>query len=209
MKANDRARLTTALRTHVAKIAADLRAQMRDTTRAPGAARVAAEQLHKDERVAEDFEVWTDLLSRRAAVLWVLKFVYVRVLEDRGLLAPGRLLDPDLYQVRVALLWSLRRGKLGDDFIVSLETLDDVTFESKGGTPEELFQRSTDRHRVLQMFRLIFEAVEAVAPGLQIILIEYADLNEDWYRDAIVERWRGGKKLVPEDWKREGEGATE
>jgi hypothetical protein len=66
-----------------------------------------------------------------------------------------------------------------------------------------------DRHRVLQMFRLIFEAVEEVAPGLQVILIEHADLNEDWYRDAIVERWRGGKKLVPEDWEREGEGGDE
>ncbi len=95
MKANDRARLTTALRDHVAKIAADLRAKMR----APGDARVAAEQLHKDERVAEDFEVWTDLLSRRAAVLWVLKSVYVRVLEDRGLLSPGRLLDPEAQQL--------------------------------------------------------------------------------------------------------------
>jgi hypothetical protein len=95
MKANDRARLTTALRDHVAKIAADLRGKMR----APGATRVAAEQLHKDERVAEDFEVWTDLLSRRAAVLWVLKTVYVRVLEDRGLLQPGRLLDPEAQQL--------------------------------------------------------------------------------------------------------------
>ncbi|MBK8217916.1 MAG: DUF3732 domain-containing protein [Myxococcales bacterium] len=66
-----------------------------------------------------------------------------------------------------------------------------------------------DRHRVQQMFRLIFDAVQAVAPGLQVILIEHADLNEDWYRDAIVERWRGGKKLVPEDWKRDGEGAAE
>lgn len=96
MKATDRARLTTALRDHVAKIATDLRAKMR----APGsAARAAAEQLHKDERVAEDFEVWTDLLSRRAAVLWVLKSVYVRVLEDRGLLQPGRLLDPEAQQL--------------------------------------------------------------------------------------------------------------
>ncbi|MBL0196965.1 MAG: Eco57I restriction-modification methylase domain-containing protein [Myxococcales bacterium] len=49
--------------------------------------------------MAEDFEVWTDLLSRRAAVLWVLKSVYVRVLEDRGLLAPGRLLDPESQQL--------------------------------------------------------------------------------------------------------------
>ena len=95
MNPPDRARLTSALRDHVARIAADLRAKMR----APGATRVAAEQLHKDERVGEDFEVWTDLLSRRAAVLWVLKSVYVRVLEDRGLLAPGRLLDPEAQQL--------------------------------------------------------------------------------------------------------------
>jgi hypothetical protein len=57
--------------------------------------RAAAEQLHTDERVGDDYAVWTDLLSRRAAVLWVLKTVYVRVLEDRGLLQPGRLLDPE------------------------------------------------------------------------------------------------------------------
>ena len=96
MKPNDRARLTTALRDHVAKIAVDLRAKMRASG---SAARAAAEQLHTDERVAEDFEVWTDLLSRRAAVLWVLKSVYVRVLEDRGLLQPGRLLDPEAQQL--------------------------------------------------------------------------------------------------------------
>ena len=95
MKPNDRARLTTALRGHVGTIAADLRAKMR----APGDTRARAQQLHADEQVAEDFEVWTDLLSRRAAVLWVLKSVYVRVLEDRGLLAPGRLLDQEAQQL--------------------------------------------------------------------------------------------------------------
>jgi hypothetical protein len=95
MKESDRARLTAALRDQVAKLAADLRIKMR----APGLVRGRAEQLHRDERVAEDFEVWTDLLSRRAAVLWVLKSVYVRVLEDRGLLAPGRLLDPEAQQL--------------------------------------------------------------------------------------------------------------
>jgi len=52
-----------------------------------------------------------------------------------------------LYQVRLALLWSLRRAKAGSDFIVSLETLDDVTFESKGGTPEELLQAKHHRSR--------------------------------------------------------------
>lgn len=95
MNPSDRARVTSALRDHVARIAADLRAKMR----ARGLSRAAAVQLHTDERVAEDFEVWTDLLSRRAAVLWVLKSVYVRVLEDRGLLAPGRIFDPEAQQL--------------------------------------------------------------------------------------------------------------
>lgn len=95
MNTSDRTKLTAALRDHVAKIAADLRTKMS----APGATRVAAAQLHKDERVSVDFESWSDLLSRRAAVLWVLKSVYVRVLEDRGLLSPGRILDPEAQQL--------------------------------------------------------------------------------------------------------------
>lgn len=36
-----------------------------------------------------------------------------------------------LYQVRVALLWAIRQSRIGD-FSVSIETLDDVSFESKG-----------------------------------------------------------------------------
>lgn len=90
MQPADRLRLTAALREHVAAIAVDLRATMR----APGPARERALALHREEGVGDAFEVWTDLLSRRAAVLWVLKSVYVRVLEDRRLLHPGRLLDP-------------------------------------------------------------------------------------------------------------------
>jgi hypothetical protein len=40
-------------------------------------------------------DLWTDLLSRRAAVLWVLKSLYVRILEDRGLIRPRRILDSE------------------------------------------------------------------------------------------------------------------
>lgn len=95
MRPTDRARLTTVLRDHVARIATDLRGQLRP----PGPARERAQKLWTDEQVGEDFDVWTDLLSRRAAVLWVLKSVYVRVLEDKGLLSPGRLLDPESQQL--------------------------------------------------------------------------------------------------------------
>lgn len=45
----------------------------------------------------------------------------------------------------MALLWALRRLKSETEFLVSIETLDDVTFESKAGTPDELLQ--TKHHR--------------------------------------------------------------
>jgi hypothetical protein len=52
-----------------------------------------------------------------------------------------------LYQVRLALLWALRRADDATDFMVSLETLDDVTFTSAGGTPEQLLQAKHHQKR--------------------------------------------------------------
>ncbi len=50
-----------------------------------------------------------------------------------------------LYQVRSALLWALRRLKSDPEFLVSIETLDDVTFETAGGDVTDLLQ--TKHHR--------------------------------------------------------------
>ena len=59
-----------------------------------------------------------------------------------------------------------------------------------------------DRAAVARMFLLVFRVVEEVAPDLQVIITEHADLNEEWYQAAVAERWRGAVKLVPEDWPR-------
>lgn len=52
-----------------------------------------------------------------------------------------------LYQVRVGLLWSIRRLRVGNEFQVSIETLDDVTFEDKQGAPLELLQTKHHKNR--------------------------------------------------------------
>lgn len=44
-----------------------------------------------------------------------------------------------LYQAKLGLLWALKRLKESSDFVVSLETIDDVTFETQG-RPDELLQ---------------------------------------------------------------------
>ena len=59
-----------------------------------------------------------------------------------------------------------------------------------------------DRQAVVRMFQFVFKVVSEQAPGLQVVMTEHADIKEDWYQNAIVERWRGGAKLVPEEWPR-------
>lgn len=49
------------------------------------------------------------------------------------------------YQTRCALLYSLQRARAGLHFQVSLETLDDVTFEDATGQAMDLLQ--TKHHR--------------------------------------------------------------
>ena len=60
--------------------------------------------------------------------------------------------------------------------------------------------KEEDRIAVLKMFGLIFDATRAISPDFQVIITEHADFKEQWYRDAIVERWRGDIKLVPLSW---------
>lgn len=57
-----------------------------------------------------------------------------------------------------------------------------------------------DRTELRRMFKMVFDAVADVTPGFQVIITEHADINEDWYQNAIRERWRGGLKLVPDEW---------
>lgn len=69
----DRQQLTQRLSMISVDLAADLRTQLLDDP----PTRRRAERLHDAERVGDAFELWTDLLSRRAAVRWILRSVYL------------------------------------------------------------------------------------------------------------------------------------
>ena len=68
------------------------------------------------------------------------------------------------------------------------------------GSMDGVGVKDEDRSAVLRMFELMRDVVEDLAPRFQLIVTEHADLNEEWYRDAVVERWRNGTKLVPGGW---------
>jgi hypothetical protein len=57
-----------------------------------------------------------------------------------------------------------------------------------------------DQKAVFQLFKLIADAAAELAPDLQIIVMDHADLKRDWFQQAVVERWRKGEKLVPQSW---------
>lgn len=66
-----------------------------------------------------------------------------------------------------------------------------------------------DRLAVSRMLKLVFEIVAATSSGceagMQVIITEHADINEPWFQDAVTQRWRHGKKLIPDDWPRIGD----
>lgn len=62
-----------------------------------------------------------------------------------------------------------------------------------------------DRVAVVRMFELMRDVVAELAPGMQVIVTERAGPDENWYQDAVVERWRGGDALIPQEWIGDGE----
>ncbi len=91
MELHTRAALTKEL----SRLSVEMAAALRPALLAPGPIRERAQALQQDEHAGGAFELWTDLLSRRAAVLWVLRSLYLRILEDRELTRPKRILDPE------------------------------------------------------------------------------------------------------------------
>ncbi|KQW45957.1 hypothetical protein ASC77_18785 [Nocardioides sp. Root1257] len=57
-----------------------------------------------------------------------------------------------------------------------------------------------DQDRARQLFRLMRDVVEEANGRLQVIVLDHADFSDDWFREAVVERWRGSEALVPAHW---------
>lgn len=68
--------------------------------------------------------------------------------------------------------------------------------EQQEGVPEG----ENDRAAVRRMFELMRDVVEELAPGLQIIVCDHANLPEKWFQDSVRHNWREGRKLIPDEW---------
>ncbi|WP_225846928.1 DUF3732 domain-containing protein [Streptomyces sp. HPF1205] len=68
--------------------------------------------------------------------------------------------------------------------------------DQRSGEPRS----DTDREAVSRLFRLIYDVVHELAPHLQVIICDHANLAEDWFQESVVHNWRHGEKLIPQEW---------
>jgi hypothetical protein len=57
-----------------------------------------------------------------------------------------------------------------------------------------------DQEAVRRIFSVLMDFAERLSPALQVIVTDHADLGDERFQAAIVERWRGDLKLIPLDW---------
>ena len=61
-------------------------------------------------------------------------------------------------------------------------------------------QGGEDREAVARIYKLALSQVDASGGAFQIIITDHANINESWFQNCIIERWREGQKLVPDGW---------
>jgi len=74
-----------------------------------------------------------------------------------------------------------------------------VYFPRESDTVTVAAERVGDMAAAERLLRVAFDAVDA-GGGFQVIMTEHAEIDEDWFRDSLVENWRDGKALIPADW---------
>jgi len=67
-----------------------------------------------------------------------------------------------------------------------------------GGDLSEL--TDTDRENTRRLYELTHRVVEQMGGGLQVIALDHADFEDDWFAESVVERWRDGEALIPGTW---------
>ncbi len=60
--------------------------------------------------------------------------------------------------------------------------------------------QDADRRAVQRLFELMRDASDDIGEHFQVLVLDHAHLDEDWFEASIIEEWRGDKALVPKSW---------
>jgi len=74
-------------------------------------------------------------------------------------------------------------------------------YKDADGSVVKTEEADADLNAVRRLFELLLKFTKEDAPGFQLIVTEHANLREQWFQDALVEKpWTKPPALVPEDW---------
>lgn len=76
----------------------------------------------------------------------------------------------------------------------------EAAYKEADGSIEKT-EADSDVQRVHKLFSMLYRFVTELCPGFQIIVTEHANLRDDWFQQALVEKpWTKPPALIPEDW---------
>lgn len=70
------------------------------------------------------------------------------------------------------------------------------------------FEAEDDRQAVRRLFLLMRDVVSELAPHFQVIVTDHANLDEDWFQEAVGDNNFRGMKLIPDSWSSEEDAAA-
>lgn len=96
--------------------------------------------------------------------------------------------------------WFARRKRPVPSFLI-FDQLSQAHFSPDSDAKAPKAKVDADRLAVKGLYRLIFDVTNALSGGLQVLITDHPYFDDDQrFKDAVVERWIDGKKLVPENW---------
>ena len=96
--------------------------------------------------------------------------------------------------------WFVSRGRPVPRFLF-IDQPSQVYFpEDRDWDENDGSERDEDRQAVARMYQLARAVADELSGQLQIIITDHANIGEPWFQECVVERWRGGLKLVPPEW---------
>jgi hypothetical protein len=66
--------------------------------------------------------------------------------------------------------------------------------------PPETERENIDHKEIRAVYKFLFDRINEFNPNMQVIVVDHADLKEQNFQNAVVEKWWDSKKLVPTDW---------
>ncbi len=98
--------------------------------------------------------------------------------------------------------WFVNRDRPVPRFIF-IDQPSQVYFPEDDDWPREdngLNEIGEDRKKVERMYKLAYDAAQELGGQFQIIVTDHANINQPWFQDCVIERWREGEKLIPPEW---------